>query len=256
MSAETRIAEFAARTGNTGFFPNISRAEVVQGLRERVADPKKQDTSHVNLCGPAALLYCILNDNPEAYVKYVIDLYNGGSGTLGTLNIRPGTGCRNCRPNPDKIEPVDWIALASLRDSENTILSYDSVEDGAGGITMPHTLADWFTAAGYQQIRNETNVFFTKGQSEIDATYIQRLLGRWVCLFINANMLYADKNTNRSLSPNHWVVLTSPAGVNKGNIAIKVYSWGKIFTIPPQGTLPVDGFSRNFYGYVSAWFPH
>jgi hypothetical protein len=256
MTAQTRIAEFAAGTGNTGFFPNISRAEVVQGLRERVADPKTQNTAHVNLCGPAALFYCVLNDNPEVYIKYVIDLYTGGSARLGTLTIRPGTDCRNCRPNPDKIAPIDWIALASLRDSENTILDYNSVDDGAAGITMPHTLADWFTAVGYQQIRNETNVFFSKGRSEIDATYILHLQGRRVCLFINANMLYADKNTNRSLSPDHWVVLTSPAGVSNDNIAVKVYSWGKIYEVPPQGTLPVDSFSRNFYGYVSAWFPH
>jgi len=254
MTALTRIAEFAAGS-EAGVFPSIARADIVTGLRERVADPLKQDTSSVNLCGPAALFYCLLQDNPDLYVKYVIDLYTTGEASLGKLKVKPGKDCRNCRPDKSKVAPVDWVALASLRDSENTILDFDSVDTGAGGITMPHSLVSWFTACGYSQVRSDTNVFVTKGRSDIDTASQLQLQSRRVCLFINANMLYADKNTNRSFSPNHWVVLTSPAGVVDGAVSVKVYSWGKIYNVPPTGSLAAGSFSRNFYGFVAALYP-
>ena len=254
MSAQTRIAEFAAGSG-TGTFPGIARADVITGLRERVANPTTQDTSNVNLCGPATLFYCVLNDNPDLYTQYVIDLYTTGRARLGTLEVRPGTDCRNCRPDRSQIAPVDWIALASLRDSENTILDFDSVNDASAGITMPHSLASWLIACGYTQVRNETNVFITKGRSELDTVHQLRLQARRVCLFINANMLDTGRNANRSLHPDHWVVLTSPAGIVNGNVSLQVYSWGQIYAVTPTGSLDVGHFTRNFYGFIAALFP-
>jgi hypothetical protein len=170
--------------------------------------------------------------------------------------VRPSTDCCNCRLDRTRIAPVDWVALASLRDSENTILDYQSVDDASAGITMPGTLASWFTACGYTQLRNETNLFLTKGRGEIDAAHQLRLQGRRVCLFINSNMLSSVHNTDRSWSPDHWVVLTTPAGVVNGALSIRVYSWGRIYAVPATGSLTVDHFSRNFYGFVAALFPH
>lgn len=254
MSALSRIADFAAGSG-TGAFAGIARVDVVTGLRERVADPKKIDTSAVNLCGPAALFYCLLGDDPERYVRYVIDLYTTGRANLGSLQVSPGSDCRNCRPDRSQIAPIDWIALASLRDSENTILDFESVNDGAAGITMPHSLAAWFTACGYSQVRNDTNVFITKGRSELDTVHQLRLQARRVCLFINDNMLYSNRNTNRSFAPNHWVVVESTAGVTGSTISLRVFSWGQLFTVPPTGSLEIGPFSRNFYGFVAAVVP-
>jgi hypothetical protein len=247
MSAQSLIADLAS-TAPTGVFPGISSADVVAGLRERLADATKIDTSNVNLCGPAALFYCVLQDKPELYVKFVIDLFTSGSARLGTISVTPGDDCRNARPDRAKIAPVDWIALASLRDSENSVLDFDSVDAGAAGITMPNKLADWFTACGYTQVRNVTNVFFTKGRSELDTLHQLVLQHRRVCLFVNTNMLQSKNNTSRSFSPNHWVVLISGGGVSNDSTSVKVFSWGDTPTV----SLSVDNFSKNFYGFVSA----
>jgi hypothetical protein len=252
MSAESLIDAFAAGSGS-GAFPNVARGDVVDGLRARVADPQTQNQKASSLCGPSALLYCLLNDNPEVYVQYVVDLYTTGRANLGTLTVQPGTDCRRYRPPPDKIAAVDWIALASLRDSDNSILDYESVDDTAAGITMPHSLAAWFRALGYGDVRNVTNVFFTKDRSDIDACDQLQTHGRWVCLFINAQMLEAHTDESRSFTPDHWVVLESDASVVGDALSISVYTWGDIRRVPFAGTLAVNHFCRNFYGYVSAY---
>jgi len=254
MSVESRITEFATGKG-TGAFPAISRADVITGLRERTNDPATIDQGRASLCGPASFLYCLLNDDPEVYVKYVIDLYNTGTAYIGTLKVSPGKDCRNYKPQG--IAPIDWIALASLRDSENVFFDYEDTSDQFSGITLPMTLAGWFKAARYQDVKNETNVFFTKGGSDLDTYYALRLHQRKVCLFINADMLSSTKNKGGGVTttPNHWIVLESCTGRRNDRLTATVWTWGGYQVVPPTGTLTSDQFCGNFFGYVSGRYP-
>ena len=238
--------------GHEKGFARIERQDVVDGLRDRIADPSKQDQSAASLCGPAVLLYCVLEEHPEIYTQYVIDLYKTGEGRLGKLTVKPSAGCRAYQPPKNKIHPVDWIAMASLRDSENTLLDYSSADDTAAGITMPHTLASWFSKLGWRGVRNITNVFFVKGRSDVDACAREFDSDRRVCLFISMQMLDPLKFAHRSVTPDHWVVLTKRMTVQKDMLNFGVYSWGKLIDVPRTGAYPLSGFYRNFYGYVSS----
>ncbi|WP_448956159.1 hypothetical protein [Labrys neptuniae] len=251
MTAQSRIDDLASGSGSTAF-PNIARSDVVDGLRARIADPTSLNQNAASLCGTAALLFCLLNDNPELYVQYVIDLYTTGSANLGTLTVSPGADCRRYNPPKNKIAAVDWIAMASLRDSENSAFDYQSADDETAGITMPHSLAKWFGALGYTDVRNVTNVLLTKGRSDIDSCDFLRRHGRWVCLFINAQMLETTTQASGSITPNHWVVLQSNAGIVDNALSISVYTWGSIRRVPLALAIPVNDFCKNFYGYVSA----
>lgn len=237
--------------GHEKGFARIARQDVVDGLRMRITDPTSQDQSAASLCGPAAFFYCVLDEMPHLYTQYVIDLYKTGEARIGSLHIKPSSGCRAYQPPPSKIHPVDWIALASLRDSENTLLDYSSADDTAAGITMPHSLADWFRKIGWKGVHNITNVFFTKGRSEVNEC-MRYFDTAHICLFINMQMLNPLKFADHSVSPNHWVVLTRNMNVQNGGIKFGVYSWGKQLQIPNTGSYPLDGFYRNFYGYVSS----
>lgn len=241
------VDDFAKGQPGKGF-ARISRQDVVDGLRVRIADPSKVDQSAASLCGPAAFFYCLLEEMPHLYTQYVIDLYMTGEAKLGGLHIKPSSGCRAYQPPLDKIHPVDWIALASLRDSENTLFDYSSADDTAAGITMPKGLAGWFQKLGWKA-RNTTNVFFTKGRSEVNEC-IRNFPNGHICLFINMQMLNALKFAHHSVTPNHWVVLTKPMVVQQDMIKFGVYTWGRLLDIPQTGSYVLDGFYRNFYGYV------
>ena len=193
ISYALSLVDAFAPGGHEKGFARIERKDVVDGLRERIVDPSKQNQFKASLCGPAAFLYCVLEEHPEVYTQYVIDLYKTGEGRLGKLTIKPSSGCRAYPAPKDKIHPVDWIALASLRDFENTLFDYSSADDTAAGITMPHTLAAWFSKLGWRGVRNITNVYFVKGRSDVNDCARDFDANRRVCLFINMQMLDPTK---------------------------------------------------------------
>lgn len=61
------------------------------------------------------------------------------------------------------------------------------------------------------------------------------------------------KHDNKSVFPNHWVVLTGQvAFLDRERIALTVFTWGDgSRSVPKTGDLSVSSLLRNFYGYVS-----
>jgi hypothetical protein len=232
-------------------FPCIDQAELITGLRERVNNPIKQDQGAASLCCPAAFFYCVLNYKPELYVQYVIDLFTTGKARIGSLEVKPGAACRAYQPPKDKIAAVDWVALASLRDSYNAILDVASVDDDIAARTREGEVAKWFRQIGYAGVRDDSNNLFSKGRKEIEAFDRDARASRDVCLFVNDNILYDVKNKLKSHYWNHCVVVDEPPDFNGRQISLSVYTYGDITRIPKIGSLSVDEFSRNFYGYVS-----
>jgi len=251
MSASDVIATFEAKSGG-GVWKNIGRADVVTGLRARVANPGKIDTSSCSLCGPASFLYSVLSEYPEDYCNYICDLYDTGKGKLWDFEVKPGDDCKNYKVPTNKIHPVDWIGLGGLRDSENGWFDYQSVDDDASAITMPGTLTSWFKKATYGTRHNVTNVYLTKSRSDIEAANNLRNQGLKVCLFIAADMLYTSDQDNKSTIPDHWVVLTGPVLIKDDKISLEVFTWGKAKRkVPESGELSLKSFLNNFYGYVA-----
>ncbi len=135
-------------------FPRIAEADIVTGLHDRVVDPTRLNQGLAGLCGPAAFFYCVLNYKRELYVQYVIDLFTIGKARIGSLEVKPGAACRVYQPPPAKIAAVDWVAMASLRDSDNLIMDMSSVDDDVSCGSMPGDVANWFRRIGYREVRN------------------------------------------------------------------------------------------------------
>lgn len=165
-TAQESLADLAH--GTTQAFPNIQRAEMVDGLKERLAKPSAISQRNTSLCGPASLMYNLARSKDAAYSQYVVDLYQTGTAKIGKLTIKPGNGCRNYGASAaNGIHPVDWVSLAGLRDSENDAIDYDSPSAKTGGITMPGDLLDWFKDAGFSKDKNETNLVWTKAIGDL-----------------------------------------------------------------------------------------
>ena len=246
-----------------GAFANIREQDIARGLRERLANPGRVRQGAASLCGPAVLMYWLLRKKPDVYVQYVLDLYRNGHARLGTLDVRPGADCRRYAvrflaasgriPAHWEIHPVDWVACASLRDSENDLFDYDSPSVQAGGITMPEDLRTWFSRAGFSTTRNVTNTFFCKGRTELTAASGLYLMGHCICLFVNANMLDSETETSGSMTPDHWIGLTSGVSFRGDDVSFEVFTWGNAsYRVPASGRLGLGDITDNFYGYVSA----
>jgi hypothetical protein len=233
-------------------FPNLGKDEVAAGMLMRIAHPGILNQGDASLCGPTALMHGVVSDRPGEYVRFAIDLFEKGRAKLGRMVIEPGADCRNYNPN-GKIPQVDWLTMASIRDSENWLFDYDEVEDEFAGITLPGELASWFSRAGYSDVKNVTNVYFNKGGGTLDDADRLYAAGYRVCLFIGINMLKGSAQTSGSTTAEHWVVLRSRVVRSGGNVRLTVFTWGDgTYELPRRDTLSLENFYRNFYGYVAA----
>jgi hypothetical protein len=265
------VTQFSARSGQSAFTQlGAQRSLLAAQLSQRIASPQQIDQGGSSLCGPADFLYALAVKNPEAYAQYAIDLYEKGSAWIGKMRIAPGSDCRSYLPTG--IDAIDWVTLASLRDSSNNLLDYQATGNEAAGITMPSGLLGWFNRSGYfTNVINDTNVFLDKGLSCLLKADQLRAAGASVCLFVNATVL-ATKRSGGKLTPNHWVVLTTHVKINgapaaplvaRGSsvdgdetllgqqLSFDVFTWGGTQNIN-LAPIKVSEFLDYFYGYISA----
>jgi hypothetical protein len=237
-------------TGTSQAFPNIKRADMVAGLQARLAAPWTIHQADASLCGPASLMYSLASLKSALYAQYVVELYQLGQVRLGHLSVVPGPGCKKYKPviAMGRIHPVDWVALASLRDSENEgLFAYDEASDQIGGITLPGKLVDWFKASGFRADANYTNFVVNKDVGCIRGAANRFSQRHTVCLFIDANLILAPTDPFPHIA-NHWAVMAAPVSIKGKHVTTSLYSWGKIQKV----NLPIDAFCGKFYGYVSA----
>lgn len=260
-------------------------------VQARANNPILINQSDAPLCGPAAFLYCITKSNPENYKQYIYNLAQNGIAKIKSMEIKPSEDCKNADIPAVKIDPIDWVGLASLRDNTNKFLSMSSVSDNLSvnlaGITTPKEIACWFTKTElFKQIINKTNLFLTKAISNLVNANNYYRNGYKVCLLINSTMLLNPSNPAPSLVPkllptkknieseinkfksnipNHWVVF-------EGNMALgNEYFNGDIKTMEEKiknTTSPIsfkvyswgriypvalnwDILSSYYYGYIA-----
>ena len=210
----------------------FEKSKVIEQLRVRVARsqgqyvstqervtpyPNQQETS---LCGPAVFFYALLIDRPDLYTQAIIDLWETGETTIGQLHIKPSYDCRNPKnfshtAAGDRISAIDWISLASLRDSENAFMDYDSPSDKAPGISFPGNVESWFIKAG-------ANVAFDNIQfrGHINQEKFLELLSylgsqHHVTSLVCATMVDGGAGVGK----NHWIVWTGAPETQGGVIA-------------------------------------
>lgn len=163
------------------------------------------------------------------YAQAARELWRYGKTKIGDLIISPGEGCRHPtgafyyddgRP---KIAGTDWMTLAGLRDSENTMLSFDALDSPVAGITMWQTLTEWFEKAGYEIVFSNVGITQAGVQGIRDLNqYIER--GYKVVTLINDGVLV--NSTNKTILPTHWVVWNGSVTQDpNGYISLELFSW-------------------------------
>ncbi|MCC8972005.1 hypothetical protein [Bradyrhizobium brasilense] len=258
--AAEMVCDFLKNTRTT-FFPKLDPHRVGIGILRRIAKPSLIDQDQASMCGPSALMFSYASDKPGQYARFAIDLYQKGQANLGRLLIKPGKDVKNYTP-PYSLDHVDWLTCASVRDSENWFLDFDDtgrISDVAG-ITLPSEMEQWFRKAGYQDVREETNLKFSKGLDSVNEANALLASGYRVCLFISANMIeYDDQSDEGSVLTRHWVVLRDRIQVSNGNVTTTIFTWGKgDYAIPHPGKggaqkpLSIGDFLMNYYGYIAA----
>jgi len=256
-TATALINAFAAASG-TGAWPSLNRATLAKQLNSKLATPDLVNQAQTPFCGAAAFVRALVISKPDDYAQAAIDLFSTGEAKIGSLSIKPGNTTRNSAPQKST-DQADWLMLAGIRDSGNTLLSAAGLLGGnAAGITLPGTLAEWFTSAGFTVI-NKCDVLQTipvvRACQITEANNYRS--SHHVILFIDENVMEATNQADEtSMYPDHWVTLTTPitdGGLLAYNdaISLSVHSWGGIVAIPTTPPLQKKYFLNKFYGYLA-----
>ncbi|VEI20144.1 Uncharacterised protein [Serratia plymuthica] len=216
-----------------------------------------------SLCGPASFFYCLQMDRPDVYKQAAIELWLHGKTKIGNLEISPGDGCRHPRGafyddrGKELISGLDWMTSAGLRDSENSIMSYDEVDDQVSGITMWGSLTKWFEKAGYEKIFDNISLSHANEADIVKLnSYVKQ--GCRVVTLISAGML-KGWGTGDSSSKNHWIVWDEAVcKVDGGDITpkdsdelieLKLFSWGRV-EWQTKNNSSLSYFAKHVFGGV------
>jgi hypothetical protein len=248
----------------------IDRKLMYDRLKSLIDDPNLVKQDGLGLCGPAAFLTLWLKRDPLAVAEFAVELYETGKSSINEYLVEPDkdslisedyNALKNT--NVDFTPEADWMIMGSLRDTENLWLDYNGKPDNVdslAGITLPSALANWLEATNIysvtrdETIRNETNVFLTKGIDH--AMSLKYSPKRDIILLINASMIGAASSSPRFLFdrvPNHYIILTSDIiRETDGSITFRYWSWGKEFTKYEECNFKEAVFESNYYGAVIA----
>lgn len=118
------------------------------------------------------------------------------------------------------------MTLAGLRDSENAIFSFDTLDSPIVGITMWQTLTEWFEKTGYKKVFSNVGMTQAGIQGIRDLNkYVEQ--GYKVVTLINDGLL--EGSNNNTVLPTHWVVWDSSVTQDANEyIHLKLFSWGKL----------------------------
>ena len=280
ITAKKRPFEDQLRKEGTALDP-FSKDKIEQQLQNRLIGFDYPDQQGTSLCGAAAFFYCLLKDQPSIYEQVAWDLWNYGNVQIGNLKIKPGNDCRY----PEGIHRLgisglDWMTLASLRDTENTVMDYqvrDSfVFEGLSGITMVSAAKSWFEKVGANCVFDNTMLWMPFGLNHAKLKHLLDLnlyAGRAnynVIVLIGAGMFGAtdDDGNYVTASKDHWVVWESKVTLLNGDeiteatpltekVKLKAFSWGRIGrkddpenSIRPGGLTLGEVLEHVFGGFV------
>ncbi|KQN51898.1 hypothetical protein ASE93_01695 [Serratia sp. Leaf50] len=201
-------------------------------IKNRFYHQDYPNQSDASVCGPAVFFYCLQMDRPDVYAQAARELWRYGKTKIGELEIVPGEGCRHPAGRfynvfEPRINGLDWITLAGLRDSDNSVLSFDVLDSPFAGITLWQTLTDWFEKAGYEKVFSNVGITQAGVQGIRDLNeYVQR--GYKVVTLINDSLLEGSLN-ERATYPTHWIVWEGPITQrDDGIVQFKLFSWGEV----------------------------
>lgn len=216
-----------------------------QAERDRVRFYPWQDRSM--FCGPAAFFYCLQQDRPDIYQQLIKELWESGETKIGALKMEADNSVRHPKSffwedGTPKIPAIDWITMASLRDTENTALfSINSPSPGflwwnwAGAVTMWNVLEKWFKKAGASKKYDNISLSHSNLQAIcILNNYIST--DHHIVSLIRAGMLTRGEN---SITKDHWIVWEDKVKLLDGTeittatplterVQLKLFSWGRV----------------------------
>lgn len=273
ITAQERAFEDQAYKKGTPQDP-FSKQRIEQQIQNRLAGYNFPNQAFTSLCGAAAFFYCLLKNQPSIYEQVAWDFWNYGSVRIGKLDIKPSKDCRHPKDiSKQGVSGLDWMTLASLRDSENIFMDYQVrnpsstigfFTEGLAGITPVSTAKGWFEKVGAKCVFDNTMLWTPFGLNHAKLKHLLDLnlyAGKSdynVIVLIGAGMLRGGEGSSK----NHWIVWEDKLTLINGDeiteatplteqVKLEAFSWGEVKTnYLKSGFTLSDALDHIFGGFV------
>lgn len=249
--AEIAITEFE-NSKISGVWTGLDQQQIIAELRSHLVNPFNINQGTQPFCGPAAIVFELIRENPLAYIQICRNLFQiGGFHTQNNRWISPPQWLSESPLNLE-ISQIDWMVLSTLRESENIIFSVDpnapQLLRNLAGMTKPWEMAGWIKEIlGYQTVNYRNAYLF--GDLEAIETANQMIKSGGVAFaLINDSGLLLNQPPVFPY-PNHWVALLGEIQINQNSnlIHFNVYTWGQEMQI----TVDLTTFKTYFWEVVT-----
>jgi hypothetical protein len=236
-----------------GVWAGIDKAGLIADLRATLADPITQvNQNQAQFCGPTAIVLELVERSPRRYVRLCRQLFETGSFTGRTKTVTASEGLRAATVGQG-MSPVDWMLIATMRESENAIFPVDpdagEVMGGAQGFTTPWEMDGW---AGEILLCDTTAISTTFVWGEFDAIrYAEQVRagGGVAFVLVHSELFNPDQSSSIPPWPDHWIVYRGGLWEADGRIDFDVYTWGSIRHV----SVPADRFESCMFAVVTGF---
>ncbi|MEB7598492.1 hypothetical protein [Raoultella terrigena] len=154
-----------------------------------------------------------------------------------------------------RVSAIDWITMASLRDSSNNLLKYESVGDKVSAITLWGDIEKWMRNVGAQKIFSNISLYHSNVS---DICKLNSLMSNdvHVLSLISAGMLQQGADVPFK---DHWIAWGEKLKlVNGGRItnetnleelvSLRLFSWGEVKDNSLRTSLTLGDFLNHTFG--------
>lgn len=239
-TVEEAINQFA-NSNLPSKWPHINKTDLLNDIRQTVADPYRVNQNRTPFCGPASITFELVRKQPIQYVRFLKQLYEIGQFKTKTGKIVKAGRKLLASKKPDEISVADWVFIGTLRDAKNLFVSVKS-EGGtdfpsriAGGTGVP-AMKSWTKhVLGFRKAKYKSAIFFGDIKTLKKANSALRRGGVAFPVIHKGLIEEIYTDWGGPQIPNHWVVFLGNLQVKRRNVADSVqfdlYSWGQKFHI-------------------------
>jgi hypothetical protein len=235
-------------------FKNLDQAVIGPQITVRTNTPEVISQGGSPLCGPAVVAYIMAKHFKEQYRSAVLDLFNYAEAFVGPNHflVKPRVGAPYLKKadDLDRMPQADFVLLASLRASANSVLSYDGA-NGLGGVSWPSEIENWLERMlGVRAAMDKSKIMDAPMDELVmlEEMTLDLEAGYECLMHINAAMIAGDFPwpTRR-----HWVVLKQvlPPTLGPDNVKLSFFTWGYTGSLAEKEMTKAH-FASNFFGYI------
>ncbi|RZL80905.1 MAG: hypothetical protein EOP66_06195 [Sphingomonas sp.] len=200
----------------------MTRDVLTAQLEQRIAGKGTPSQVGTSYCGPAAFLYCVLEDRPDIYIAYAISLWMRGTFDFrtksGNAHVASDTGTikemgtlvrrRIAKPGKAQISELDWMTMACLSASTRPFFvpgNAAHLDDVGSSITYPWVLKSWFAATGSRSKVDSMGLGAFKSGLFFFANLMRFWRDHWLVMQIDSSLI--EGGTPNTFAQRHWVVV-------------------------------------------------